>query len=253
MKLAVFDLEGTVFRNRHKGAIFPSIWKVLCKICGPDAAREDAKNTENYLNGGYSDCYSSWVLDTLKILKNYGLKRHQFDEVISDIEYYPGVKKTFDTLRQQDILIAIISGGLKALADRVIVDYQIDHCFAAAEIFWNQDDTIRHWNLLPTDFSHKRSLLEILCRDLGINARDCLFVGDGRNDRDIASFCALSIGFNPHQELRDGVDIIIEQPQGLENLSSVLEPIIKHPNYALSDFKDYKVWNETKDIKPEVS
>ena len=90
MKLAVFDLEGTIFRNRYEGTMFPSVWKVLCKICGPEAAQEDAKNTEKYLSGGYSDCYSAWVLDTLKILKRYGLKRHQFDEVISSIEYSQG-------------------------------------------------------------------------------------------------------------------------------------------------------------------
>ena len=50
IKLAVFDMEGTIFRNSYRGQSYPSIWKVLCQMCGPDAAKEDAINTEKYLS-----------------------------------------------------------------------------------------------------------------------------------------------------------------------------------------------------------
>lgn len=250
IKLAVFDMEGTIFRNMYCGQQYPSTWKIFCQLCGPDAVKEDALNTEKYLTGGYSDCYSAWVLDTLHILKKYGLKQNQFEAVINEIDYYPGVTKTFAALRSKGIRIAVISGGLKALADRIVVEHYVDHCFAAAEFHWNQDGTIRHWNMLPTDFAHKRSLLEILCRDLGISADECLFVGDGRNDREVAGFCALSIGFNPHDELRKEVDVIIEQPEGYENLSAILEPVAKYPDFKLNNFIDYKVWKGVQPTRP---
>ena len=167
IKLAVFDLEGTIFRNSYNGKEYPSLWAVLCNLCGPGAAQEDAANRDKFYAGRYAG-YSEWVIDTLRIHQKYGLKRHQFDSLINAIDYYPGVTETFNSLRQQGITIAIISGGLKALADRAAVDHKIDHCFAAAEYYWNQEGTIRHWNVMPTDFAHKRSVLEILCRDLGI-------------------------------------------------------------------------------------
>jgi hypothetical protein len=47
IKLAVFDMEGTIFRNVYRGKKFPSIWKVLCHICGPQAVEEDAAYTES--------------------------------------------------------------------------------------------------------------------------------------------------------------------------------------------------------------
>mgnify|MGYP005847228751 CR=1 FL=1 len=241
-KLAVFDMEGTLFRSVYRGQEFASIWKVLCSLCGSDALAEDAANTSRYLAGGYQG-YSAWVIDTLHILKKFGLKRQMFETLINSIDYYPGVGETFVQLRKKDIAIAVISGGLKALADRVAVDHQVDHCFAAAEYFWNPDGTIRHWNVQPTDFEHKKTVLEILCRDLGISGDECLFVGDGRNDRAVAGFCALSIGFNPHAELRKEVDIIIEQTKGQEDLSAVLGPISKYPNFSLGDFSEYKLWN----------
>lgn len=242
LKLAVFDMEGTIFRNTYRGKKFPSIWKVLCHQCGADAVAEDAAFTEKYLAGSYNGCYSAWVLDTLRVLKKYGLKRAEFEAVINEIEYYPGVKEVFRELRSKGVTIAIISGGLKALTDRVAIDFYVDHCFAAAEFYWNPDGTIRHWNMHPTDFAHKRSILEILCRDLGVSGDECLFVGDGRNDRAVAGFCALSIGFNPHEELRKDVDIIIEQPEGNENLAVILEPLEKYPNFDLNDFSAYKIW-----------
>jgi phosphoserine phosphatase len=242
IKLAVFDMEGTIFRNTYRGQKFPSIWKVLCYLCGPQAAEEDAAYTEKYLTGGYAGCYSAWVLDTLRILKKYGLKQNELETLINEIDYFPGVEETFTALRNQGMTIAVISGGLKALADRVAIDHYVDHCFAAAEFYWNPDGTIRHWNMQPTDFAHKRSVLEILCRDLGISGDECLFVGDGRNDRAVAGYCALSIGFNPHDELRKEVDVIIEQPEGREDLSAILEPLSKYPNFKLDDFSEYKVW-----------
>lgn len=242
IKLAVFDLEGTIFRNVYKGEKFPSLWAVLCTLCKNKKARkEDERNRNKFYCGGYPG-YSEWVIDTLKIHQKYGLKRHEFEEVINSIEYYPGVEQTFAALREQRITIAVISGGLKALSDRVAKDYKIEHTFAAAEYFWNPDGSIDHWNVMPTDFAHKRSMLEILCRDLGISADECLFVGDGRNDRAVAGYCALSIGFNPHEELRPDVDIIIEQPEGCEDLSIILQPIMKYEQFELNDFSEYKIW-----------
>lgn len=243
LKLAVFDMEGTIFRNVYRGNEFKSIWKVLCSECGPEAVASDNENTCKYYSGKYPG-YSEWVLDTLRLLKKYDLKRDQFESIIREINYYSGVAEVFESLRSQGMVIAVISGGLKALMDRVAIEHYIDHCFAAAEIYWNLDGTIRHWNLQPTDFVHKRSILEILCRDLGICAENCLFVGDGRNDRDIAGFCALSIGFNPHDDLRKDVDVIIEQTVGQEDLASVLQPIKKYPHFSLEDFREYKVWKE---------
>lgn len=252
IKLAVFDLEGTIFRNSYRGKDFPSLWAVICNLCGPEAAEEDAANREKFYAGKYAG-YSEWVIDTLKIHQKYGLKRNQLESLINSIDYYPGVAETFDNLRQKGINIAIISGGLKALADRAAIDYKVEHCFAAAEYFWNQDGTIQHWNVMPTDFAHKKSVLEILCRDLGITADECLFVGDGRNDRAVAGHCALSIGFNPHDELRQDVDVIIEQPKGEENLAAVLQPISKFPQFTLDDFCDYKIWKiHGADVTPKM-
>lgn len=241
IKLAVFDLEGTLIRNSYRGNGFPSIWKVLCNLCGPLAAEKDAENTKKFYEGGYPG-YIYWVMDTIEILKDHELKKAAFESVIKALEYYPGVAETMRVLKNAGIRIAIISGGLKALADRVAIDHGIEHVFASAEFYWAEDGTMLHWNAMPTDFKHKSSLLEMLCHDLRINRNECAFIGDGRNDKDVAGFAGLSIGFNPHIELRDAASVIIEQEKGKEDLSAILAPLLKYPFFSKDDFVNGTVW-----------
>lgn len=240
IKLAVFDLEGTLIRNSYRGNAFPSIWKVLCNFCGPDAAVKDEENRKKFYAGGYPG-YIYWVMDTIEILKPK-LKQSGFESIIRALEYFPGVAETMAELKRAGIRIAIISGGLKALADRVAVDHGIVHVFASAEFHWNSDGTMLHWNAMPTDFKHKSSLLEILCHDLNIDRNECAFIGDGRNDRDVAGFAGLSIGFNPHIELSDAASVVIKQVEGKEDLSAVLAPLLKYPYFSKDDFVDRTVW-----------
>lgn len=231
LRCVVFDMEGTLFRKSYRlmgGNIYPSAWAVLCAQCGPDAIAEDAANREKFyqeehIPGKYP--YSQWVIDTIKIHQKYGLRKYKFEEIIDSVEYFNGVTETLATLKEWGVIIAVISGGLKALIDRVAIDHQIEHCFAAAEYFWNADFSLRHWNVQPTDFVHKRTILEILCHDLGIKPSECAFVGDGINDCDIARYCGMSIGFNPHKALKDAVTTIIEQEAGVEDLRAILEPL----------------------------
>ena len=241
IQLAVFDCENTLTKNIFGSKPFLSVWKVLCSCCGKKAADEDEVNTKRYYNGEYSG-YSAWVWDTLHILKKYHLKKEQFDEVVDAIPVFDGVRETFEALKKRDIKIAIISGGLKAIVDKVALEYEIEHTFASAEFFWNSDGSMRHWNIQPTDFQHKRSLLKILCSDLNISRSAVFFVGDGRNDCDIADHCGFSIGFNPHEKLRSSVDVIIEQPKGKENLSAILEPLDCYPFFSRDNFVDGNVW-----------
>jgi len=251
IKLAVFDLEGTLIRNSYRGNGFPSIWKVLCNFCGPEAKAKDLTNTKKFIDSGYPG-YIYWVMDTIKILKEHNLKQAGFESIIRALEYYPGVAETMAELRRAGIRVAIISGGLKALADRVAIDHGIEHVFASAEFHWNSDGTMLHWNAMPTDFKHKSSLLEMLCHDLKIDRNECAFIGDGRNDKDVAGFAGLSIGFNPHIELRDVASVIIEQEKRKEDLSAILAPLLKYPFFSKDDFVDGTVWRLAEQKKDNV-
>jgi phosphoserine phosphatase len=246
LKLCVFDLEGTVFNAAHfrlsSGKPARSAWTLLADRLGPEALEEDRANRLRWKAGGYRG-YSAWVIDTIRLHRRHGLTKAVFDEVIGGIPYFPGVTETLAALRGKGMEVAVLSGGVKALADRVALDHGLEHCYAAAEYFWNEDGTIRHWNVMPTDFVSKRTVVDLLCHDLGISSDACAFVGDGENDRTVAAHVGLSCAFNPHAALREAVTHVIEQPAGREDLSQVLPILLgasgKSPNgFSVSSRKD---------------
>ena len=224
IKLAVFDMEGTLFRRSCRFDFikerfpenwrnlclchgeealttkqFSSAWTFLCDLLGLEASVRNQANWKRWQDGGYPG-YSEWVIDTIKLHKEYGLTKDLFDAVVYESsEYFPGVAETFAVLRSQGITIALISGGLKAMADRVALDFGLEHCFTSAEYFWNPDGTIRHWNCQPSDFVHKKRLVKLLLHDLGFSKEEAVFIGDGGNDREVAQYVGYSIGFNPKQ------------------------------------------------------
>lgn len=233
-KLCVFDMEGVIFRSKIKFNLngrdyVGGIWTLLCDILGEEASLENKKNYERFIHRNDPQCkddyygYFRFVEDTIMIHKKYGLTKKQFYDVINSVPYFPGVSETFSKLKEHGIRIALISGGLKALADRVIWDYGIDTCHTAAEYFW-QGDNLHRWNINPTDFEHKKTLIESLHRDLNIKRREILFTGDGDNDRHIAEYCDTTIAFNPTgKELHHYCsEESIIQEAGREDLSAVL-------------------------------
>lgn len=246
IKLAVFDMEGTLFKRscrfdfikerfpenwrnlclcHGEDALaikkFSSAWTFLCDLLGPEASRKNQENWDKWRDGGYPG-YSEWVIDTIKIHKEFGLSKALFEAVVNEsAEYFPGVAETFQTLQAQGITIALVSGGLKAMADRVALDFGLEHCFTSAEYFWHPDGTIRHWNCQPSDFIHKKRLVKLLLHDLGFSKEEAVFIGDGGNDREVAQYVGLSIGFNPKPHHEFFWDTFVKQ----EDLRAVLGPL----------------------------
>lgn len=238
IRLVIFDMEGTIFRSKilfcHNGSeYYGGIWTLLCDILGAEPRLQNQINWErwkNRSNPGSSDPYkgySQWVEDTIILHQRHGLTKSKFQEVINAVPYFTGVADTFAALRSAGVRIALISGGLKALADRVMIDHRLDHCYAAAEYYWKGEE-LYHWNIHPTDYEHKKTLVELLHRDLGIPREECLFVGDGDNDREIAKYLDHAIAFNPSGEkiLEQYCSIVIRQQDGHEDLSEVLKHVL---------------------------
>lgn len=249
IKLAVFDMEGTLFKrsyrfdfikerhefeenwknlcdchgeNKLETMKFSSAWTLLCDLLGPEASKKNQVNWEKWRDRGYPG-YSEWVIDTIKIHKDHGLTKELFDAFVCESSvYFQGVSETFQALQAQGIVIALVSGGLKAMADRVALDFGLEHCFSSAEYFWNPDGTIRHWNCQPSDFIHKKRLVKLLLHDLGISKEQAVFIGDGGNDREVAQYVGYSIGFNPKQYHEFFWDTFIKQDALHEDLRAVL-------------------------------
>ena len=229
-KLLVCDVEGTIFKAEYKisGTDYSStMWQPLAReldkynsehgIDHTDTVEKERQSNEEWekgVNGKYKGIYMNWVEDTVRIHCDNGMNKCVFDEVLNKAEFQNGVKEFFASLDTDKFIPVLISGGFQELmekAQKELTDKNgkpfIKHGFAACRYIWDEstDDTpalMRAWNIQPSDFKDKYSYLKIILDQYKLSeTSDWIFIGDGKNDADIASRAPISFAITPHPEL----------------------------------------------------
>ena len=220
IKLAIFDMEGTLFA--YTGHAEKSSWALIAHSLGEDAkaARKIVYNT--YRDAGHAR-YAEWIHASNSLFKEYGLTKEKFEEIINSVDYFKGVKETFLELKKQSITTAIISGGIKAQAERAQKELGVDHIFTATEYSWHETGELKAWKVWSLHLEGKLHAMRHLMKRLGVTQEECLFVGDGFNDVPIAQAAGISISFNGDAALEKVATHVIKQPQGEEDFRSVLD------------------------------
>lgn len=228
-KLIFMDLEGTLLQKAihlDDGRVAPSAWTLLAERLGPEALKEEQATKDSWSNGGYRS-YIEWMQDTIKIHQKYGLTIKVFEEVINSVEEMPGARKAVGRFHEQGAVTAVISGGFKALTDRVQRDFKIHHALSGCEYFFSpQTGQLEHWNLLPSDYYGKVHFVKAIISEYRVQKEECAFIGDAQNDVLVAQEVGFSIAFNAQPELQQVCTHVIEQTPGNENFAEV-EVILK--------------------------
>lgn len=223
-KLIFMDLEGTLLQKAvhlDDGRVAPSAWTLLAERLGPSALEEEQATKDRWLNGGYRS-YIEWMQDTIKIHQKYGLTIDMFERVINSVQEMPGARKAVRRFHERGAITAIVSGGFKALADRVQRDFKIHHALSGCEYFFNaQTGQLEHWNLLPSDYEGKIHFVKAVMAEYGIPKEGCAFIGDAKNDVLVAREVGLSIAFNAQPELQQVCTHVIDQAPGKESFEEV--------------------------------
>lgn len=227
-KIIFMDLEGTLLqtdRRLDNGKVAPSAWTTLAERLGEECLREEEKTKEKWIMGEYPG-YVEWMRDTIRIHKEYGLTRIIFEEIINSAKLMPGAKEAIAEFKSRGAITAIISGGFKALADRVQRELKIDHALSGCEYFFNdKTGEVDHYNLLPSDVQGKADFMQLIAKEHGITKDQCVFVGDGKNDVHLAQAVGLSIAFNAQDELKAVATVSIDQQRGKEDFYEVVKTI----------------------------
>ena len=225
------DLEGTLLKKAihlDNGKVAPSTWTLLAERLGLEALRQEEETKDRWLGNGYKS-YVEWMRDTIRIHKEHGLTAALFNEVMSSVEEMPGIREAISTFRSWGSVTAIITGGFKALADRIQQSLKIDHALSGCEYFFDlETGLLDHWNLLPTDYEGKVDFMRLLMREHRIQAEQSVFIGDAQNDVWMAKEVGISIAFNAHPALQRVCTYVINQPFGREDFQTVVDCIESH-------------------------
>jgi phosphoserine phosphatase len=223
-KILFLDMEGTLLRKAYHlddGLVAPSAWTLVAERLGKECLEAENDTKRTWREGGYRT-YMDWMQATIEIHRQYGLSENLFTEVIESAELMDGATQLVEAVHAEGAVTVLITGGFKALADKVQRTLRLRHSFAACEYFFDETGALEHWNLLPADEAGKVDFMRLICDEYGVEPLACAFIGDGMNDVHLARTVGFSIAFNAQKELEDVASVKVRQPVGKETLEAAI-------------------------------
>lgn len=214
-RLVCFDVDGTLVDNVvYSWDIFHNHFKVDMK------RRENAR--KQFFDGRIS--YEEWALHDMGLWKGNGAKKKDFLEAIKPLKLMNGAVETIRELKKRNLKLGIISGSIDIILETLMPYYKkyFDDVFLNKLVF-DKNGNISDLKITPFDIYGKAEAMKLIARRENIGLKECVFVGDHRNDIPVMKECGLSIAFDPKDdELRKIADVVIEK----KDLRGVLRYII---------------------------
>jgi phosphoserine phosphatase len=210
LKLAVFDLDGTLKRERD-----PYVY--LHRRLGTLEAAEAF--TAKGMSGEIP--YEEWLrLDTGLWT---GQPRSLLVQHLRDNPYLPGARETVAALKARGITVAIISSGLLLHAEMVAEELGIGPVLGN-EIGFAGDGAAAVVNghvQVHVPYGGKRAVLARLQAELEVTPAETLAAGDTRSDLGLFSLAAISIAVQPdHPDVARMAHIVLVDANLLPLLQS---------------------------------
>lgn len=185
IKLVVFDVDGTL-------TCHSSIWWRLHEHFGTQ--KEGKYYYDQYFAGKIN--YDQWADYDAGLWKGQSLD--EVLRVVRETELMPGAKEAIQTLKQNGIHVAILSGGLDVLADdigkRLGIEYVLTNRLLSSDgILTGRVENLVAWG-------EKSKEIANVADHFGVNLEETAFVGDGRNDVSVFKHVGLSIAFKPEDD-----------------------------------------------------
>lgn len=215
-KLVAFDLDGTLL----KGYTFSwtLVWEYL-----KYPKKLQKTGMQRYRAG--KTTYKQWCDWAVNLFMEKNLRREDFTAITAPITLTNNFADTIKLLKQEGIILAIISGGIDTFLQEKIPEAEklFDYIF----INKLQFDTEGRLNGVTTtdyDFKGKATALELICQVNGIDISESVFIGEGFNDEDIASAAGLCIAYPP--STAQGVSQVADEGIEEDDLSKIIDFII---------------------------
>ncbi len=190
-------MDGVIFNTKN-------FWMDLHEALG--TLEEGKELTAKYLHSNYHKLVEE-VVGRLWKKKDAA----PYYNLVRSVKYLPGVKNVFQEIKKNDWLTAIISSGSIDAARRAQHELGVDYIYANELVIKNNIITGEFVWPLGAGKEKKVQIIRHLCRDLGINLKDVIFVGD--SDTDIHAFQVVgkSIAFNSSsEELKKAAMYVVE-------------------------------------------
>lgn len=172
IKLVCFDLNKTLVRENS--------WYDLNLALG--ISHEQDEEWFNQYEAGHLN-YHDWMkLLLAEYKKSPQANLIHITEILSRYNYVSGAKEIVTYLQGKGYHIALISGGMDILVDKVAKELGIELSEANNQFVFNEDGKLEEIVAFDAEHLAKLHHLQSFCRKLGIDITECACVGDGDND-----------------------------------------------------------------------
>jgi phosphoserine phosphatase len=194
-KLAVFDLDGTLVN-------VDSIWRFLHVKLG---TWSKAKLYAEMFHRGEID-YATWARLDVSLWRGVPFKL--IEEFISEIGYVEDAYETVNWFKKSGCKVGVISAGLYVLAEKAMLDFNLD--FAEANRLIVRDGLLTGEVDVTVAHNEKDKVLDNVIRRFGVRREECIAVGDDESNISLFKAVGLSIAFNPtSKEVAENADIVV--------------------------------------------
>lgn len=195
-KLICLDVDGVLVEGRN-------FWLDVHKAVGTFEKGEAL--TREYLHKDYDKLAQEVVYKLWK-----GKDAKPIFELAKKRKYMKGINELFEVIKKNKWISALISGGSFTLAERIQQDYGVNYIFANKLI-------IKHGKIVGYEpevnvgKERKAKIIIDLCKKLGIDLREVIFIGDTDYDIEAFKIVGKAIAFNAEsKELKKYTHILVE-------------------------------------------
>jgi HAD superfamily phosphoserine phosphatase-like hydrolase len=202
-KLVAFDLDGTLLRGEDFVFSWERVWKSLGFGTGiqTELKREYRRQSADGSKANRIAAYRQWCEKACDHFKDRGLTRSHMKELSEPLTLTHHCLDAISEIRSKGIVIAIISGGIQTFLEDKLPDFRecVDFVLINELVFSESGSLV---TVRPTayDFEGKAEALDLLCKQVGCNADETVFVGDRFNDEKVMLKAGLAIAYPDRDE-----------------------------------------------------
>lgn len=187
IRAVFFDLDGTLVR--YRGVPYESSWGAIGRAAG--LGPEWERILERYL--GKPHLYPDWVRENASLLR--GVPVAKVERGIFPPPYPPGAPEAVAKLRSRGLVLGIVSSGVGLVAERVREELGLS--FAVANELLVEDGLFTGEAVVRVGLGDKRSVVERVARERGLDLAEVAFVGDHLNDIPVFQAVGYAIAYAP--------------------------------------------------------
>jgi len=209
-KLALFDLDGTLTRER-------SAWEYIHRRLGVWEGNAE-KYQEAFLRGEI-DYHRFCELDGA-VWK--GMEVSAVQRILREIPLYEGIEGLVEYLKSRGVKLGIISSGLSLLSDWIREKYGFD--YAVANELGTMDGVLDGTIRIHVHYDQKAKWVREARRRFRARKEEILAVGDSSGDITLFQRVGFSIAFNSRSPRLDEIAHLSIRSSDLRDLIPLLVP-----------------------------